>query len=1091
MALDRLTIITSSGLSTVSDYVVDGIRAVGVVTASTVQVGAATTVHTTGLDLGSGNITSHNINSTGIITATGIDVKGVLSYEDVTNVDSVGVITARSGINVTGGLVGIGTIDQNAKLALNPFTTIPNINGTYSNGAYDLDPSYRHSTGGVSIANTENKTYPTDPNFNVNLGLNQNIEVGGTQTINPTTPGGYNFISGIRNFLRKEKGNTQDIERSYYYGINNRFIWNDDNTCKQYLGINDNFDYYGKDANGRIASTFIAKNVTLWPPDGGVQTIQHSVIADGSLTIGGSAGITTVSINRAVGVAPNLALRKGTAGTHDINITDYRVFGTSRYWGMQGSGGISTCNITNYYGLKLEEPQYGPEDIVVTNNFGVHSGWSDSKNYFAGSVGIATEIPRYPLEVNSGNLLVSGSAAANLILEDRSVGDSSRPFVLLASNDGNFTITNANRNASGTTTSSVERLRISSDGNVGIGTENPDTKLQVFNSPTTGQFKIGGGNGAGNHRVYINCSETNSYIDSYGNNAYGKLRINASPLLLNDAGGGSIGINGTTAPRAKFDFGSGTGNGTLNQTIANYQAVFESPQGTGNYSRNIGFAVGTNGISAAINAVDDGGNDATGLIFATGTAGSIVERLRIQSDGKILVYGSLGAGNLPLGGNAASAGLQVRGTNKYQGIAFGQGASNATIGIDNTKLVYTANANPANLGGGKQAAHEWWSGSSGGGGPTKLVEMTTDGVLYLGGYPTNHTNAAYAPFKLRSGSDAWAMSIGMRSSQNDYAYIGFTDMNGTEHIGDINMQRTGTGTGHMVFSTNNGSGGSEGRLRIADSGRLCYSPDTSFAQESTNVAMSIIASGGDVGGYPGINIRSTASGGNTNSQNGMSIVATDGHWSLYSNAGNVHGLGILAGNSASSSNAAFLARSDKKITMGPDTNSRAGSTNICGQAVHVAGGGLGVGSASNYSTRSGEGGRYVLGWYHANAYTGRSGNSYLHLSTSLWGGGSPAGNSEFIMGGFKIKSYRYSPSGVAEEIIMFHNWSGGVPGYSREHNGTWDPGNTVYVNSSGYITIRLNSQNYVGYIIDLIQYNWYPVRNITVTSSTFSNSSTI
>ena len=40
----------------------------GVVTAATVQIGAATTVHTTGIDLGSGNITSHNINSTGIIT---------------------------------------------------------------------------------------------------------------------------------------------------------------------------------------------------------------------------------------------------------------------------------------------------------------------------------------------------------------------------------------------------------------------------------------------------------------------------------------------------------------------------------------------------------------------------------------------------------------------------------------------------------------------------------------------------------------------------------------------------------------------------------------------------------------------------------------------------------------------------------------------------------------------------------------------------------------------------------------------------------------------------------------------------------------
>ena len=34
----------------------------------------------------------------GIITAQNINVTGVLTYEDVTNVDSVGLITARKGI---------------------------------------------------------------------------------------------------------------------------------------------------------------------------------------------------------------------------------------------------------------------------------------------------------------------------------------------------------------------------------------------------------------------------------------------------------------------------------------------------------------------------------------------------------------------------------------------------------------------------------------------------------------------------------------------------------------------------------------------------------------------------------------------------------------------------------------------------------------------------------------------------------------------------------------------------------------------------------------------------------------------------------
>ena len=44
-----------------------------------------------------------------VVLGGNLTVNGVLTYEDVTNIDSVGVITARSGIHVTGGRVGIGT----------------------------------------------------------------------------------------------------------------------------------------------------------------------------------------------------------------------------------------------------------------------------------------------------------------------------------------------------------------------------------------------------------------------------------------------------------------------------------------------------------------------------------------------------------------------------------------------------------------------------------------------------------------------------------------------------------------------------------------------------------------------------------------------------------------------------------------------------------------------------------------------------------------------------------------------------------------------------------------------------------------------
>ena len=50
-----------------------------------------------------------NIVGTAATFSGNVDIAGALTYEDVTNVDSVGIITAQAGIHVTGGSVGIGT----------------------------------------------------------------------------------------------------------------------------------------------------------------------------------------------------------------------------------------------------------------------------------------------------------------------------------------------------------------------------------------------------------------------------------------------------------------------------------------------------------------------------------------------------------------------------------------------------------------------------------------------------------------------------------------------------------------------------------------------------------------------------------------------------------------------------------------------------------------------------------------------------------------------------------------------------------------------------------------------------------------------
>ena len=74
--------------------------------------GAGTSVAfaTTAFNLsGTPDIAARNITGTGATFTGDVNIGGVLSYEDVQNIDSVGLITARNGIDVTGGNVTIGT----------------------------------------------------------------------------------------------------------------------------------------------------------------------------------------------------------------------------------------------------------------------------------------------------------------------------------------------------------------------------------------------------------------------------------------------------------------------------------------------------------------------------------------------------------------------------------------------------------------------------------------------------------------------------------------------------------------------------------------------------------------------------------------------------------------------------------------------------------------------------------------------------------------------------------------------------------------------------------------------------------------------
>ena len=62
------------------------------------------------LNLNANNVAiSTNVSIGGTLSVTGnVSVGGTLTYEDVTNIDSVGIITAREWIQAGAGLTGVG-----------------------------------------------------------------------------------------------------------------------------------------------------------------------------------------------------------------------------------------------------------------------------------------------------------------------------------------------------------------------------------------------------------------------------------------------------------------------------------------------------------------------------------------------------------------------------------------------------------------------------------------------------------------------------------------------------------------------------------------------------------------------------------------------------------------------------------------------------------------------------------------------------------------------------------------------------------------------------------------------------------------------
>lgn len=245
---------------------------------------------------------------------------------------------------------------------------------------------------GELVQNTSLKSYPSTAGGDWTLiaGRSTNTEVGTNDTIDAN----FNFVYNDYSVMTKTAGSTSDIERLYFTNRNTVMNWEDPNTCRQYVGHVDNFNYQGIDANGRTSGFFRAHTVALAPPSGGTQTIGNTT---GNLRISPPAD-ATVNITNWFGNTTSMDINN-SGGILNANITTATFFGTSPFWDLDAAYSGSSVTIGNLYGLRLTAPT-SQANTTVTNNWGISQEWSDATNYFAGNLGVGTTSPARTLHVN-------------------------------------------------------------------------------------------------------------------------------------------------------------------------------------------------------------------------------------------------------------------------------------------------------------------------------------------------------------------------------------------------------------------------------------------------------------------------------------------------------------------------------------------------------------------------------------------------------------------------------------------------------------------------------------------------------------------
>ena len=299
-----------------------------------------------------------------------------------------------------------------------------------------------------------------------------------------------------------------------------------------------------------------------------------------SITDAGNVGIGTNTR-----ITNKLLVHQGSSGTTGATCYPLRI--SAGAYTSAGNGtatliGLATQNDEYFEGIKcgIGHVRTGGYDVgsivFLCNNTqdGTNATMSDEKMRITstGNVGIGTNNPLSRLHLHNN----ATTADCRIIISDNtSTASASRGFHLIKASDNLSYLWNYENTATVFATNNVERMRIASTGNVGIGTNNPGNILQVGDG---GRLRIA--NDDSDYTMIgtrnINGA-TNTQITMYGNthpNASSPHPDYAGRMELMSTASGSIVFFTTNAQTERLRITS-TGNVGIGTATVNYKLHVE------------------------------------------------------------------------------------------------------------------------------------------------------------------------------------------------------------------------------------------------------------------------------------------------------------------------------------------------------------------------------------------------------------------------------------------------------------------------------------------------------------------------------------